>query len=343
MSLLIRPFTPADYPQLARVRNANWPDNLVRPESLEAADKRLKPGLLLRRWVAQQDGQVVGHALFFHMEWMYHPQKFWAGVTVDPTWHNQGIGTKLYQQLMDDLQPHHPIKLVSSTRADKVQALHFAEKHGFHEEFRAWESRLELARFEPQRWAEAVQKVLAQGYQIKTLAELLDDPEYPRKMYELDHAGSLDVPLPPGETFTFPTQERYWENTQANPDFDPTLWFLAVKDDTYAGVSMLFKRPADNDLNTGFTTVRREHRHKGVALALKVAALSHAKHLGKSLVRTENAQVNRAMLSINEALGFAKQPIWADYIKTFREEAAESTPAAQKEGVPSPAVAREES
>jgi predicted N-acetyltransferase YhbS len=318
MSFTIRAFTPADYPELARVRNAVWPDNPVLPETLEAGDRRLKPGLVLRRLVAEQNGEMLGNALFSQMEWLYHPQKFWVGLTVHPEHQRQGIGAALYEHMMIELHSHNPIKLLASTRADKPEALRFAEKRGYHEEFRVWESRVELSRFEPVRWASDLQKVRDLGYQIQSLADLLDDPDYERKMYELDHAGSHDVPLPPGEQFTFPTQERYWENNRSNPDFDPALWFLAVKDGEYAGVSMLFKRPADNDLNTGFTTVRREHRHRGLALALKVTALTHARQLGKTAVRTENAQVNRSMLAINEALGFEKMPAWIDLAKIIR-------------------------
>jgi GNAT superfamily N-acetyltransferase len=321
MSFTIRAFTPADYPELARVRTAVWPDNPVLPEMLESSDKRLKPGLVFRRLVAEKNGIMLGSASFYQMEWLYHPQKFYVGVSVDPAHQRQGVGTALYDAMMAELEPHNPIKLLTSTRADKLEALRFAKKYGFQEEFRTWESRLNLSQFEPERWASNVQKVLALGYQIKSLADLLDDPEYERKMYELDLAGSQDVPLPPGERFTFPTQERYWENTRSNPDFDPALWFLAVKDGEYAGVSMLFKRPADNDLNTGFTTVLRKHRHKGLALALKVTAITHAKQLGKAAVRTENAQVNRSMLAINEALGFEKMPAWIDLAKVLKAEA----------------------
>jgi GNAT superfamily N-acetyltransferase len=254
------------------------------------------------------------------MEWMHHPQKFMVGVWVHPEQQNQGIGMALYKHLIEELRPHDPIKLLAFTREDKSEALRFAQKHGFQEEFRTWESRLDLGSFEPRRWAEDVEKVLAQGYQIKSFAQLADDPGRERKMYELDLEGSHDVPLPPGETFTFPTQERYWENVRQNPDFHPELWFLAVKEGEYAGVSMLFNRPADNDLNTGFTTVKRAHRRKGVALALKVTALAHAKSLGKTAVRTENAQVNRPMLSINEALGFEKLPAWIEFARVLKSE-----------------------
>lgn len=136
MSFSIRPFTPADYPEMARVRNLIWPDNPVLAETLKASDERRKPGLILRRLVAEKNGEVVGWASFFHMEWIYHPQKFGVGVSVHPTHQNQGIGTALYERMMQELQPHDPIKLLASTRADKPEALRFAEKRGFREEFR---------------------------------------------------------------------------------------------------------------------------------------------------------------------------------------------------------------
>lgn len=316
----IRAFTPEDYAALAQVRNAIWPDNPALPETLKNADERMKPGLTLRRFVAERGGESVGFGMFAHMEWLYHPQKFMLGLSVHPQHQRQGIGTALYEHMMGELEAFNPIKLMASTREDQLGALAFVHKHGFHEEFRDWESRLDLARFEPERWASHVESVRAQGYRIVSLAELEADPEHERKLYELDLEGSQDVPLPPGETFTFPTLERYWENVRQNPDFRPELWFLAVKDGAYVGVSMLYARPADNALNTGFTTVQSTHRRRGIALALKVTALEHAKRLGKTAVRTENAQANRPMLSINEMLGFEKMPAWIHFAKVFKEE-----------------------
>ena len=37
-------------------------------------------------------------------------------------------------------------------------------------------------------------------------------------------------------------------------------------------------------------------------------------------IKTWNESNNRAMLSINEALGFVKQPAWVNYHKTIKEE-----------------------
>lgn len=58
----------------------------------------------------------------------------------------------------------------------------------------------------------------------------------------------------------------------------------------------------------GMTGVRRSHRGRGMARALKVAAMRmRALHrAGGGLIRTFNDAPNRAMLQMNEGLGFQR-------------------------------------
>lgn len=67
-------------------------------------------------------------------------------------------------------------------------------------------------------------------------------------------------------------------------------------------------------LNTDDTGVIRDYRRRGIALALKVHGIAHAKENGYKKIRTMNESTNRAMLNINERLGFAKRPAWIAYM-----------------------------
>ena len=98
-------------------------------------------------------------------------------------------------------------------------------------------------------------------------------------------------------------------------------FFVALDGERYVGMSNLWKSQADpSELYTGLTGVSRSHRRRGIALALKLRAIDYARRNGVRRLKTWNESNNRAMLSINEALGFVKQPAWINYVKQIRQE-----------------------
>jgi mycothiol synthase len=132
-----------------------------------------------------------------------------------------------------------------------------------------------------------------------------------------------DIPLPEGEEHTQMEYTAWREMIRKSVRFTPECQFVAVAPDgQYAGISMLFPPKIGNYLSTGMTGVRRAYRRMGIALALKCMAVEYAKAKGVPEIRTDNAQSNRAMLSINEALGFEKQPAWIIYEKRLGAESS---------------------
>lgn len=323
-AVTIRPFTDADYAAAIAVQNTVWPDYPRTEAEWRFRDATRDPKCRWARFLAEDaaTGAVVACGGYGQSEDMWHPRKFHIDVDVLPEWQGKGIGSRLYEQIVSALAPFDPLVLRTHARADKARALSFLQHRGFVEEMREWESRLEMASFDPSGFAGAQERVAAQGIAITTLAELKErDPDYARKIFDLDWAVTLDMPAP--DTLTQPSFEHWQAAILHSPNALFEAWFVARDGDRYVGESTLWKKQGGTDLEVGATGVLREYRRRGIALALKLHACAFAQAYGCPEIRTWNAQSNRAMLSINEALGFVKQPAWISYARVVSEEEKE--------------------
>ena len=317
-SVRIRPFTAADYSGITDVANAVYREYPGTVEELRFGDDHRDPKCKFQRWVAEQDGGIVGVGEYSQSPSMYHPRKFWIELTVHPAWQGKGIGAALYDQVMAALQPFDPLSLRAGTREDMARGVRFLERRGFREDMRAWESRLDVAAFDPTPYNGLEEQVRAQGIEIQTLKELVADPERDRKLYELHRELQKDVPHPEPQT---PVSYAYFvEHTLKSPNLLPDAYFVAVHDGAYVGMSALWASQAGSELYTGLTGVTRAYRRKGIALALKLRGIAYAKGHGHPLIKTWNESNNRAILSINERLGYVKQPAWIVYVNVLKEE-----------------------
>ncbi|MCS7067956.1 MAG: GNAT family N-acetyltransferase [Meiothermus sp.] len=315
--LKIRPFEEPDYPALAEVLNAAWPHEAHTEAGLRENDRHA-PQIRWGRLVALVGPQMVGLAHYTQFEGMYHPQKFGLWVTVRPDFRSQGIGKALYREALEALRPHNPISILSTTREDQPHALAWLQKLGFAEKMRYWESRLDVERFDPSPFAGKVEAVEAAGFDLKSLKDLESDPEYKQKLYDLWLEARQDVPRP--EALSEVSFEDYCKWVFGSRYYLPEGHFVAVDSNTgqYVALSTLWKTDGDY-LHTGLTGTRRAYRRRGLALALKLKAIHFARAYGAREIRTGNETGNRAMLSINEALGFVKQPAWIDFVKELEE------------------------
>jgi GNAT superfamily N-acetyltransferase len=318
----IRRFTPEDYAAIAEVDNTVFPDYADTADEIRIADEKREPHIKWGRFVAEdKNGRMIATANYGQHTDMYHPQKFHLGVIVLPEMQGKGIGKALYQTIIEALIPFDPILLRAHAREDFTRSVGFLTQRGYEEEMRDWESRLDMTAWNPEPWQEAKAKTAAHGITVKSVQELLaSDADAARKLYEMDWTITLDMPSP--DTLTKPSFEHFQKSVLDSPNFFPEGWFIALDGENYVGESALWKSQATTDLYVGATGVLREYRRRGIATALKVYACEFAKQYGVPQIKTWNAQSNRAMLSINEALGFVKQPAWIQYAKKWNEESA---------------------
>jgi GNAT superfamily N-acetyltransferase len=313
----IRPFDEGDYAAMAYLHNTNYADFADDMQELRLRDQRLPEYCLRARWVAESGGRVVGFGEYVQNQYLYHPRKFSLEVAVDPSCYGQRIGSRLYTTVMAGIESFDPISVEAWSRADMPRLVGFLEHRGFVPNTELFTSTLSLSEFAPSVWAAYVVRLLTQGLEVRSLEDLgTYDPHVRRKIYDMWRDIRRDMPLPPGEAQSELSFDEYWDQIDM-PSLLAAGFFIAVDGDRYVGTSQLFRATEPDDLRTGLTGVVRTHRRRGIAMGLKIQALTFAKTLGVRRVSTDNSAENVGMLAINQQLGFARNPAWIRYLKTF--------------------------
>ena len=321
--ITIRPFdrTDEDYTRAVEIFNAVWVEQQETADEWREGDGKRAKALKWGRFFAEVDGQAVGYASYEQHRRMNHPGKLWVSVIVLPAFRRRGVGTALWQHLCREIEQFDPLRLFIGTRENFPEGVRFAEKLGFIENFRHWESRLEPAAFRLADLAGYSRRVAKQGIEIRAVTEMMSDPERDRKLYELEWAIQQDIPSPvPAVQRSFEEFQKVWQRS----NFVQDAWLVALDKGEYVGMTELWSNQADPDLfDIGLTGVLRSYRRRGIATALKLRGIEFAQKGGIRELRTWNASNNGAILAVNRLLGFVRRPAHIEYVKEVRAERAE--------------------
>jgi GNAT superfamily N-acetyltransferase len=315
--IVVRAAMPADYPVLVAINKASYPDYGETEEEWRHWDETWDHEKYFKsRVVAEDGGSVVGFGLVNHMRWAFVPTKYRIDITVHPEQRGRGHGSALYEALLEKVREREGKTVAAAAKESMADGVRFLTKRGFREVKRDWESRLFVKGFDFARFAKADERVARQGIRITTLAdEMQSDSSALQKAFELNEDCRMDVPsVDPPTRHTF---EEFRRDEVDAPNALLDAFFMAIdKDGRYLGVSNMFRSLGDPSfLWQGLTGVRRDARGRGVAMALKLRTVRYAVDRSVEHIKTWNDVHNRPMLSINEAMGFVRQPAWVSYEK----------------------------
>jgi mycothiol synthase len=311
------------YSALACLLTKVWPEQPASAAWLERCDVGRDPTLPFRREVAVRPGaEWVGVAEVGAARWSGDSERFELQVHVLPNHRGLGIGSELCRRAVAWVGGR-ASSFSAETREDRPAAVRFLERFGFRVVCRVPISELDLGRFDPAPFAAVVRRVEGSGVELRTLA--VGPGELERLLpglYALQGEVQGDVP---GEADrSMPRFESWQRAYRDNPDFLPEAHVVAVEREQVVGMTQLWASQATAAiLYTGFTGVRRSHRRRGIATALKVRSLAWACRLRTAdgrfpVVRTGNEESN-PMLAINFRLGFREGPATLRFVTELPE------------------------
>lgn len=316
----IRSLNPEDFTRWADIHNQNYPDYPCSVDEIRHEEESWpKDDKYERHLLALEDDSdtVVGVGLYRHLVWRYDPRKYEIDIEIARDSQHRGYGSALYNVIVDEVLSRDALSLRAEVNESMESSVRFLRNRDFKEIARDWESRLQVKSFDFSVFVGADERFKSQGFKITTLAdEMKRDPEALRKAYDFWNLCDRDVPsYEPGTDTPY---ESYVSSQIESPVAMLDAYFLAKHRDLYVGQSVLNRSSELADVYyQELTGVRREYRGRGIATALKLQTVRYALDHGIREIRTSNSSLNEAMLRINVAMGFERQPAWLEMLKEF--------------------------
>ncbi len=297
------PYQETDLLEYVRLRNLADPSRPITPENVRHSDTTRAKDAKFARFFVVVNGQNIG---VVNLE---TPLSNPAQGELEPGLHllpaHLAQAQAVYELALIAAQPFEP-KLWQVSSKEDFWAYSFFLDNGFTEFDRMFSSNLILESFDATPFKPLLEKAKNAGLEIHTRAFLMGQPDFARRYYNATIELVQDIPAAtPNQPWDFETwQQRAFLSPTAYPEGE----FVGMINNQIAGMSQLFKSARAGTIETGLTGVRKAYRRLGIAVALKMAAAEFAKSNGYAFVRTSNHVINRPMLSINEAMGFIKEP-----------------------------------
>jgi mycothiol synthase len=321
----VRPHAPADDERIVEIMNRIYEQFPPHTLALYRHDMDLMSRHErdhVERFVAVQEGQVLGGLLLEYEWWVQRPNVYWAEIAVDMDRWGQGFGSRLFDLLLGRAAELGAGRLYGHYAETMTHAREFLTHRGFNPTGRGDRlSRLDVRAANVGGYDGLEDQLREQGIRVTSLAEIgPDNEDFLCKLYDMEFETGLDIPSSE-EMTEEPRSFDVWRTEMlTGPGRSPESLFVAVDGERPVGVARV-RRRAENAATNGYTGVDRKYRGRGIARALKLRTIEWARQNGVDFIYTSNDVENKPMLAINVNLGYQPLPSMIEVVKILAEDA----------------------
>lgn len=296
MTIRVRPIEPDELPLFVEIRNAVTPDWGTSLDDIAWMDATYPGGV---RLVALDEGRPVGvgNGGRIHV----HPPEYpdwWAEVSVLPDARRRGAGRALLRALSAPARAAGKTGFQFPVSAARPEGIAFLEAHGFTEFERSKAVRLDL---DPGH----VPPVDAPAD-----VEIVDLADRPTAVEAIHWVALATLPqIPGGDPMAVGDLAEFRARDVDRPSIPKDGFFLAwVGGELVGYASLVLDASRLGVAYHDMTAVLPAYRGRGIAAALKRAAIGWATRAGLDALETGNDEANAAMRAVNARLGYRPLP-----------------------------------
>jgi mycothiol synthase len=247
--------------------------------------------------LAERDDETVG-AGYALVGWHTPPHRAIGAAFVPPDERGAGVGIALVDALEGWAAEQGCTELEGPVSEEDEGSLVWAAQHGYHEIGRNSRLVLDLTT------AEIADPAPPDGIEIVTWA---DRPELAQGLWEV--AGEATPDIPGEEEGDIGTLEEWLARDMRGASDDPRAVFAALEHGEVVGFAKLsFSDESSERAFHDLTGVKRAHRGRGIAGALKRTQIAWAKENGYTSLQTSNEVRNEPIRRLNERYGYVLEP-----------------------------------
>lgn len=228
---------------------------------------------------------------------------------VEPALRQQGIGGRLYAELMDAAARAAIRQVQVKIRDTEAEGQSFGMRHGFVKRAHEVEQVLEADAFDEEPFEEILAQLRAEGFRFTSMEELGNTPDAQRKLYALNDTAAMGMPGAP-QGHVWDTFEEFQQQVCKSTWYQPAGQIIAIDtaaDRWVAMCAISCQDRYDAHATVMFLGVDCAYRGRKLAQAVSVLALCYARDgLKAGSVYTYHDTANAPAIAIDTKLGYIR-------------------------------------